>query len=96
MQIFINEINAPDHFHADISELEDYPPRIVIQFSPLDQRPSSAVLNVTGVNTKLSFSITNECELLPSIIYFKNSFFAGILGLPKVDTSDLVVMTEHS
>ena len=60
MQILTNEVNGPDLLNIDISELEDYPPKILIHFSPLDQRPAPVVLNVIGMKTECSFSITNE------------------------------------
>ena len=64
-QILASEVDSPERLKLAVSELEDYPPRIVLSLSPTGQSPAPVLLKVMGMKTECSFSIDNDqCESL--------------------------------
>lgn len=56
----------------DISELEDYPPRLVIKVSPTDKAsaPAKVTMQVTGLKQERTITIANESKLaIPTNLY---------------------------
>ena len=61
VQISKMEVDYPDCEEVKLSELSDYPPRIVIDLTPTKQTSAPAVLDVMGLKNKHCFNIVNDC-----------------------------------
>lgn len=57
VQISKEEIDHPVGTNTEMSQLCDYPPRIVVHLSPKEPNPTPATLEVTGLNRECSFEI---------------------------------------
>ena len=55
------EVDYPDCEKIKLSELSDYPPRIVIDLTLTEQASAPAVLDVMGLKDNCCFNIVNDC-----------------------------------
>jgi hypothetical protein len=88
-QISKLEVDSPERFNLDISQLTDYPPRIYLDLVPPDQASPPAVLNVEGAELNVegqrrqcSFTIPNECSPVQST--FVNVAFPSLNWMVSV------------
>lgn len=58
------EVDCPERINIELSELSDYPPRIVVSLSPNKEISAPALLEVIGLKDECCFSVANDC--LPS------------------------------
>ena len=86
-------MDSPERLQLAVSELEDYPPRIVLNLSPTGQSPAPILLKVIGMKTECSFTISYECESLTAQHSYvaSSSVFFVTPDVPNVNTAELVV-----
>lgn len=75
-----------------MSEFEDYPPRILVNLTRKEELSASAVLEVTGLKRKCSFTIEEESKAKPTSLFSIILYVLVNAGVAlNVDTKKLLV-----
>lgn len=62
------EVDSPERMNIAVAELDDYPPKIVFDLFPIDEKSPPAELKVMGLKEECSFMIANERKFQIGIV----------------------------